>query len=157
MTTEIDNIPNIITADIPITSTSCNEELKTISIEEQSLLNWINLHFSIATIQQLKDIPTLVLFIQSIFFQVPSLLSYTSNEEYNPLQFISLLLNEINLIIPVDTILPQNIIDVSAYLNGDQNQIMILLGIIQTQYQAYTITHNILKNEHLSFTSIHVS
>lgn len=114
------------------------------TIQQSSLLNWINLHFSLSSLQQLAEIPTLVLFIQCLFNNKLDLL----NEDDIPL-----LLNEINLTIPVCNILPQNIIDISAYLNGDQNQILTLLGIIQTQYQAYTIIHTILQNRELSFTA----
>lgn len=114
------------------------------AIKQSSLLNWINLHFSVSNLQQLAEIPTLVLFIQCLFNNKLDLL----NEDDIPL-----LLNEINLTIPVCNIIPQNIIDISAYLNGDQNQILTLLGIIQTQYQAYTIIHSILQNRELSFTA----
>jgi hypothetical protein len=115
------------------------------TIKQTSLLNWINLHFSISSLQHLKDIPTLVLFIQCLFNSHK--LDLLNEHD------IPLLLNEINLTIPVCDILPQNIIDISAYLNGDQNQILTLLGIIQTQYQAYTIIHTILQNRELSFTA----
>jgi hypothetical protein len=134
MTTKLD-IPS------PTYDTFCNNYT---TIKQSSLLNWINLHFNLSSLQQLKDLPTLVLFIQSLYsghkFEI-----LNENEIY-------LLLNEINLTIPVCTILPQNIIDSSAFLNGDQNQIVALLGIIQAQHQAYTIIHTILQNLELSFT-----
>ncbi|KAI9258588.1 hypothetical protein EDC94DRAFT_161544 [Helicostylum pulchrum] len=114
------------------------------TIKESSLFNWINLYFSLSSLQQFKDIPTLVLFIQSLF----------NHHEFEILNNdIPLLLNEINSIIPVCTILPQDMIDVPAVISGDQNQIVSLLGIIQTQYQAYTIIHTILQNRELSFTA----
>ncbi|KAI8056384.1 hypothetical protein BDF21DRAFT_162206 [Thamnidium elegans] len=114
------------------------------TIKESSLFNWINLYFSISSLQQFKDIPTLVLFIQSLF----------NHHEFEILNNdIPLLLNEINSIIPVCTILPQDTIDVPAVISGDHNQILSLLGIIQTQYQAYTIIHTILQNRELSFTA----
>lgn len=144
MTTKLD-IPSPPT---PI-DTTCNNIS---NIKETSLFNWISLHFSITSLQQLKDIPTLVLFIQSLFISH----EFKILNEYDPLEYIPLLLNEINLTIPICTILPQNIIDTCAYLNGDQDQIIALLGIIQTQYQAYTIIHTILRNTNLSFT-VHVS
>lgn len=114
------------------------------TIKESSLFNWINLYFNLSSLQQFKDIPTLVLFIQSLF----------NHHEFEILNNdIPLLLNEINSIIPVCTILPQDMVDVPAVISGDQNQILSLLGIIQTQYQAYTIIHTILQNRELSFTA----
>lgn len=151
MTTKVD-IPSSATAattEIPLDTSSCNNSM---NIKQTSLFNWVNLHFSISSLQQLKDIPTLVLFIQSLFTSHKFTLLLSN--EYNPLEYIPLLLNEINLTIPVSNmILPLNTIDVSAYLNGDQDQMIALLGIIQTQHQMYSIIHSVLKNHNLSFTS----
>lgn len=117
------------------------------TIRESSLFNWINLYYNISSLNEFKDIPTLVLFIQSLF-------NHHEFEIHD--NDIPLLLNEINSIIPVCTILPQHTINVSGIMNGDQTEILSLLGIIQTQYQAYTIIHIILHNRELSFTA-HVS
>ncbi|KAI9363326.1 hypothetical protein BD770DRAFT_381285 [Pilaira anomala] len=114
------------------------------TIRESSLFNWINLYYNISSLNEFKNIPTLVLFIQSLF-------NHHEFEIHD--NDIPLLLNEINSIIPVCTILPQHTINVSGIMNGDQTEILSLLGIIQTQYQAYTIIHTILHNRELSFTA----
>lgn len=118
------------------------------TIKQSSLLNWINLHFNLSALEQLRDLPILVLFVQSLY----------SSHKFEILNEndIHLLLNEINLIIPVSTNFTQDTIDISAYKNGDEHQIIALLDIIQTQHQAYTIIHVILQNRELSFT-IHVT
>jgi hypothetical protein len=155
MATQIDipntssNITTMETAESPTIAPplTCN------SIKEQCLLNWINLHFSIATIQRFQDIPTLTLFIQSIFnSKIPSTALKETEIEYNHLEYISLLLNEINLTIPINSSSDYNI-NVTAYLNGEKQEIINLLSIIQSQYQAYTIKHLLLQNQELSFTS----
>ncbi|KAG2234625.1 hypothetical protein INT48_003433 [Thamnidium elegans] len=111
--------------------------------QQSSLFNWVNLYFNIASIEQFKKTETLVLFIQSIF----------NNTDFKLLNNdIPLLLNEISSTIPVCSLLPENVIDISAYLNGDENQILAVLSIVQAQYQAFTITHTILQNKELSFT-----
>lgn len=133
--------------DIPNTTYNTYND-KCITIKQSCLMNWINLHFNISDLEELRDLPSFILFIQSLYrrhkFEI-------SNE-----QDFYLLLNEINLIIPLSTNFPQNIIDVSAYKNGDHLQIMALLEIIQNQHQAYSIIHTILHNQELSFT-IHVT
>lgn len=143
MTTQID-IPNThvtmetTTTEIPSTTSTikCN-------IKETSLFNWVNLHFNITSLQQFQEIPTLALFIQALF-------TIPTTNEYNHLEYIPLLLKEINLIIPITE---EYNINIEAYLNGDIQEIIKLLCIVQSQYQLYTINQFILKNQKLSFTS----
>ncbi|KAI7879559.1 uncharacterized protein EV154DRAFT_606378, partial [Mucor mucedo] len=129
--------------DIPDTPfNTVNDKYTT--IKQSCLMNWINLHFNLSNLEELRDLPSFVLLIQSLYrrhkFEI-------LNE-----QDIYLLLNEINLIIPLSTTFPQNIIDISAYKSGDHHQLMTLLDIVQNQHQAYSIIHTILHNRELSFT-----
>lgn len=111
--------------------------------QQSSLFNWVNLYFNIASIEQFKETESLVLFIQTIF----------NNTDFELLNNdIPLLLNEISSTIPVCSLLPNDAIDIFAYLNGDEDQILAVLSIVQTQYQAFTIAHKILQNKELSFT-----
>lgn len=111
--------------------------------QQSSLLHWVNLYIDIKSLDQLKEPTTLVTLIQALFNNNTELFLLNND--------ISLLLNEINSTIPVSTILPS--IDISAYLNGDQEQILTVLSILQSQYQAYTIVHILSHNKELSFTS----
>jgi hypothetical protein len=114
----------------------------TCNISSISLLKWIQLFSpNISSVTQLTHKPTFVLFISTLF-------NTTIEDNEN----IESLFNQINLQYP-DIFIQQGSFDFSAYFNGDQDQILVLLGFIQTQYQIYYIIYTILKNQDLSFTS----
>jgi hypothetical protein len=108
-----------------------------------SLQKWIQLTLPNTTIIQLTHRPTFVLFLSTLFNTV---IQDNNNES------IESLFNQIHLNYP-DIFIQQPSFGFAEYFNGDQDQILLLLGFIQTQYQIYYIIYTILKNQDLSFTS----
>lgn len=108
-----------------------------------SLEQWIKLISPNTSINELTHRPTFVLFLSTLF-------NTAINDEDE--ESIESIFTQIHQNYPDIFIQPPSF-DFSAYFNGDQDQILLLLGFIQTQYQIYYTIYTILKNQDLSFTS----
>lgn len=104
---------------------------------ELMLLNWVNQFYKVSSLNELSNISTLVLFLKKLF----NLESIVEQDD-----LFSQITFQTSITLPLN-------FNFSAFLNGDQNQILILLGFIQTQYQYYILHDHILKNSQISFTS----
>jgi hypothetical protein len=121
------------------TNNNCNiqqtEEEDNVELKQAILLNWVNQFQTVSSLNDLTNISTLTLFLKKLF----NLKSIEQETLFSQITF------QTTITLPLE-------FNFSAFLNGDQNQILILLGFIQTQYQYYTIHDLILNNRQLSFT-----
>lgn len=104
--------------------------------QPEVLLNWVNQFHPVSSLNELSNISTLVLFLKKLF----NLKSIEQETLFSQITF------QTSITLPLN-------FNFSAFLHGDQNQILLLLGFIQTQYQYYTLHEQILNDNQLSFTS----